>query len=124
MNSLAHYANILEPNLQEIGVSFCELENDRGNVNFNSHWTRGSGTPLDGNNKIDALIGAGESGMLSGGASNTVEEKDKLVSSTGANGLTGGCGADRLVVKRQIHRTETGTTDCSSIDYLLNTSPG
>jgi len=51
--------------------------------------------------------------MLSGGVGNTAEEKDKLVSSTGANGLTGGCGADRFVVKRQIHRTETGTTDCS-----------
>jgi len=47
MNSLAHHANILEPNLQEIGVSFYELENNRGNVNFNSHWTRGFSTPLD-----------------------------------------------------------------------------
>ncbi|NER08303.1 MAG: hypothetical protein F6K17_40045, partial [Okeania sp. SIO3C4] len=46
MNSPGHRANILDPNLQEIGVGYYFLENDTGNVNFNHYWTQVFGTPL------------------------------------------------------------------------------
>ncbi|NEP07952.1 MAG: CAP domain-containing protein, partial [Okeania sp. SIO4D6] len=46
MNSPGHRANILDPNLQEIGVGYYFLENDTGSVNFNNYWTQVFGTPL------------------------------------------------------------------------------
>ncbi|WP_242048849.1 CAP domain-containing protein [Planktothrix sp. FACHB-1365] len=45
MNSPLHRANILDPNLTEIGVGYYYLANDTGNVNWNHYWTQNFGTP-------------------------------------------------------------------------------
>ena len=48
MSSSGHRANILNPNLTEIGISYYFLANDTGRVNFNHYWTQVFGTSLDG----------------------------------------------------------------------------
>jgi len=48
MNSPGHRANILNANLQEIGVGYFFLANDTGNVNYNSYWTQVFGSPRNG----------------------------------------------------------------------------
>jgi len=48
MNSSGHRANILNPNLKEIGISYYFLADDTGSVNFNHYWTQVFGTSLDG----------------------------------------------------------------------------
>jgi uncharacterized protein YkwD len=48
MNSSGHRANILNPNLKEIGISYYFLANDTGSVNFNHYWTQVFATSLDG----------------------------------------------------------------------------
>jgi uncharacterized protein YkwD len=45
MNSPGHRANIMNPNLQEIGVGFYFMENDPGSVNYRYYWTQNFGTP-------------------------------------------------------------------------------
>ena len=40
MNSSGHRANILNPNLKEIGIGYYFLANDTGSVNFNHYWTQ------------------------------------------------------------------------------------
>ena len=46
MNSEGHRANIVNPNLQEIGVGYYFLEEDTGSINFNHYWTQVFGRPL------------------------------------------------------------------------------
>jgi uncharacterized protein YkwD len=48
MSSSGHRANILNPNLKEIGISYYFLADDTGSVNFNHYWTQVFGTSLDG----------------------------------------------------------------------------
>ena len=48
MNSSDHRANILNPNLKEIGISYYFLANDTGRVNFNHYWTQVFATSLNG----------------------------------------------------------------------------
>jgi len=48
MNSSGHRANILNPNLKEIGIGYYFLADDTGKVNFNHYWTQVFGTSLDG----------------------------------------------------------------------------
>ena len=48
MSSSGHRANILNPNLKEIGISYYFLANDTGSVNFNHYWTQVFATSLDG----------------------------------------------------------------------------
>ncbi|MEG3955581.1 CAP domain-containing protein [Microcoleus sp. herbarium2] len=48
MNSSGHRANILNPNLKEIGISYYFLAEDTGSVNFNHYWTQVFATSLDG----------------------------------------------------------------------------
>jgi serralysin len=48
MNSSAHRANILNPNLKEIGIGYYFLADDTGSVNFNHYWTQVFATSLDG----------------------------------------------------------------------------
>lgn len=48
MNSPGHRANILNPNVRNIGVGHVFLANDTGNVNFNHYWTQVFGTRLPG----------------------------------------------------------------------------
>ena len=45
MNSEGHRANIVNPNLQEIGIGYYFLEEDTGSINFNHYWTQVFGTP-------------------------------------------------------------------------------
>ena len=45
MNSPGHRANILYPDLQEIGIGFYFLGNDSGNANYRYYWTQDFGTP-------------------------------------------------------------------------------
>ncbi len=47
MRSPGHRANILNPNLQEIGIGYYFKSNDTGNVNYNHYWTQNFGRPLD-----------------------------------------------------------------------------
>lgn len=46
MNSPGHRANILNPNLTEIGVGYYCLETDPGILNYNHYWTQNFGSPL------------------------------------------------------------------------------
>ena len=46
MNSEGHRANIVNPNLQQIGVGYYFLEEDTGNINYNYYWTQVFATPL------------------------------------------------------------------------------
>ena len=48
MNSSGHQANILNPNLKEIGIGYYFLADDTGSVNFNHYWTQVFATSLDG----------------------------------------------------------------------------
>jgi len=48
MNSSGHRANILNPNLQEIGIGYYFLADDTGSVNFNHYWTQVFAASLDG----------------------------------------------------------------------------
>ncbi len=43
MNSPGHRENILNPNYREIGVGYHYLENDTGEINYNSYWTQDFG---------------------------------------------------------------------------------
>lgn len=45
MNSPEHRANILYPDLQELGVGFYFLPSDTGNVNYRYYWTQDFGKP-------------------------------------------------------------------------------
>ena len=47
MSSDGHRANILNPELKEIGVGYYFLEEDTGNVNANHYWTQVFGTPFE-----------------------------------------------------------------------------
>jgi uncharacterized protein YkwD len=44
MNSSGHRANILNPNLRELGVGFYFLENDPGTTTYRYYWTQNFGT--------------------------------------------------------------------------------
>ncbi|MEM9922226.1 MAG: CAP domain-containing protein [Cyanobacteria bacterium P01_D01_bin.50] len=43
MNSPGHRENILNPNYQEIGIGYHYLENDTGEINYNTYWTQNFG---------------------------------------------------------------------------------
>jgi len=45
INSPGHRANMLDPNVKDIGVGYYELVNDTGNVNYNRYWTQVFGAP-------------------------------------------------------------------------------
>src|SRR4028118_188812 len=47
-SSSSHRANILNPNLKEIGIGYYFLADDTGSVNFNHYWTQVFATSLDG----------------------------------------------------------------------------
>ncbi|MGD1716639.1 CAP domain-containing protein [Dapis sp. BLCC M172] len=47
MGSDGHRANILNPNLEEIGIGYYFLEEDTGSVNANHYWTQVFGTPFE-----------------------------------------------------------------------------
>jgi len=40
INSPGHRANLLDPNVTQIGVGYFFLANDTGNVNYNAYWTQ------------------------------------------------------------------------------------
>ena len=46
MDSPGHRENILNPNYTEIGVGYYYLENDTGEVNYNSYWTQNFGSSV------------------------------------------------------------------------------
>jgi len=45
MSSSGHRQNILNCDLQEIGVGYCNLENDAGRVNYHYYWTQVFASP-------------------------------------------------------------------------------
>jgi uncharacterized protein YkwD len=45
MESPGHRANILAPDVEEIGVGYFYLPSDRGSVNYKHYWTQVFGTP-------------------------------------------------------------------------------
>ncbi|MGJ3246388.1 MAG: CAP domain-containing protein [Elainellaceae cyanobacterium] len=46
MNSPGHRANILNPDLKEIGIGYYHLANDTGRINYDHYWTQDFGTPF------------------------------------------------------------------------------
>ncbi|MEO0406876.1 MAG: CAP domain-containing protein [Cyanobacteria bacterium P01_A01_bin.135] len=46
MDSPSHRVNILNPNLQEIGLGYAYLANDTGSINYNHYWTQVFAQPL------------------------------------------------------------------------------
>lgn len=46
MASAGHRANILDPQLKEIGIGYYYLAKDTGSTNFNHYWTQTFGTPF------------------------------------------------------------------------------
>lgn len=95
-----HRKTILKAELTEIGVGYYYLENDTGNVNYNSYWTQNFGTPVfsnsDGVNLVgtrgrDSLIGDSGNDTLTGGRGN-----DVLLGMDGNDVLSGGRGNDIL----------------------------
>lgn len=46
MNSPGHRANILNPNMREVGVGFYFLQNDTGSNNYRYYWTQDFGTAV------------------------------------------------------------------------------
>lgn len=46
MNSPGHRENILNPKFQEIGVGYYYLENDIGQINYNTYWTQNFGAVI------------------------------------------------------------------------------
>ncbi len=46
IDSPSHRANLLDPQLKEIGVGYFFLETDTGNTNYNYYWTQEFGTSL------------------------------------------------------------------------------
>ena len=47
INSPGHRANLLNPNLEDIGIGYVYLENDTGSVNYNHYWTQNFGAEFD-----------------------------------------------------------------------------
>ncbi|MBI4780703.1 MAG: CAP domain-containing protein [Oscillatoriophycideae cyanobacterium NC_groundwater_1537_Pr4_S-0.65um_50_18] len=45
ISSAGHRANLLDPQLKEIGVGYFFLANDTGSVNYNHYWTQNFGAP-------------------------------------------------------------------------------
>lgn len=83
MNSLGHRNNILNPDLTQVGVGYYYLQNDTGNVNFNSYWTQTFGTPASSSSNGVNLVGT--------------SDRDKLTGNTGNDTLRGGRGNDILL---------------------------
>ncbi len=46
INSPGHRENILNPNYQEIGIGYYYLENDTGEINYNTYWTQDFGAVI------------------------------------------------------------------------------
>ncbi|MBD1835117.1 pre-peptidase C-terminal domain-containing protein [Cyanobacteria bacterium FACHB-472] len=109
MASLGHRANILNPDVQSIGIGHYFLENDTGNVNYSHYWTQVFGTrpsngvsingidevdTLQGGNGNDSIFGHGGNDHLFGNNGN-----DILIGGTGGDTLVGGSGSDRFVLQ-------------------------
>ena len=90
MNSQGHRANLLNPNFTEIGLGYFYLQNDRGNVNYNSYWTQIFARPLSNNNGV-TKVGADSNDDLLGTSRN-----DRLIGGRGNDSLRGSSGNDRL----------------------------
>ena len=48
MESDGHRANILNPDIQEIGIGYFFLGNDTGDINYNHYWGQVFGSPVNG----------------------------------------------------------------------------
>lgn len=97
MNSPGHRANILNPDIQEIGVGYYYLENDTGNVNWNHYWTQVFAAPLGGTSANPTpqptapVIGTEGNDVLTGGAGN-----DTILGVAGNDTVSGGAGDDNV----------------------------
>lgn len=123
MNSPGHKANILNPDLLEIGVGYFFMQSDTGAVNYNHYWTqnfgtrRGSTSADRGTNNNDSLTGGANNNSLWGFGGNDVlkgEAGDDFINGgTGSDTLLGGAGSDRLV----------GDAGNDILDGFLTSSP-
>ena len=59
MNSRPHRENILDPNLEHIGIGYYHLPNDTGSVNYNHYWTLTFGAGGDPDPPRDETISVG-----------------------------------------------------------------
>lgn len=82
MNSQYHRNNILNADLTELGVGYYYLQDDTGNVNYNSYWTQTFGTPAYSTNNGLSKVGT--------------DGRDRLTGNTGNDTLRGGRGNDLL----------------------------
>jgi hypothetical protein len=108
LNSPGHKANILNPDLLEIGVGYYYLTPDTGRVNYSHYWTQNFGTvrgtasaPHRGTNNADQLTGnAGNNSLWGFGGNDTVKGEagnDIVNGGAGDDLLFGGIGSDRLM---------------------------
>ncbi len=58
MNSSGHRANMLNPNIQNIGVGYFYLAQDTGNVNYHNYWTLTFGEPRPSTARTSASFAA------------------------------------------------------------------
>ncbi len=111
MNSPGHRANILNPNLQEIGVGYVFLANDVGNSNYNHYWTQVFGTsrtrivtpstvPSSPANPTQFILGSEASEQLTGTIGNdtifALGGDDIVRGNSGNDYLNGNLGNDQI----------------------------
>ncbi|MDJ0597190.1 MAG: CAP domain-containing protein, partial [Pleurocapsa sp. MO_226.B13] len=82
MNSDPHRDNILDPNLEHIGIGYYHLPNDTGSVNYNHYWnlTFGAGGPppvqVPDDDTNDTIAQATDTGLSGFGTYNISAEID------------------------------------------------
>ena len=82
MNSRPHRANILDPNLEHIGIGYYHLPNDTGSVNYNHYWTLTFGAggippvPVPNDDTNDTIAQATDTGLSGSGTYNISAEID------------------------------------------------
>ena len=59
INSPGHRANLLDANLQDIGIGYVHLANDTGSVNYNHYWTQNFGRPAADQQMVSNALDTG-----------------------------------------------------------------
>lgn len=100
MNSPSHRANILNPNVTQMGLGYYYLANDTGSLDYQHYWTQVFGT-----RSVSAQTASSVSQAYVGTAGD-----DDLLGSLNDDQMAGGAGQDRLFgrVGRDVLRGQGG----------------